>query len=126
MIHASIIPEIRCVRKVFSCKKTTSTTTLVGRCGSCGNCDPNNLGNQANFKGCKYYNYIKDTYGYTDDALEYYVFTKSDLSLAMADLCSKWFGKATAYQKMKWAVSEKIKDPVFHIFTNDITIWNTS
>ena len=95
-----------------TCKKTTSTTTLVGRCGSCGNCDPNNLGNQANFKGCKFYNYLKNTYGYTDDELIPYVFTEADCNLSAEALMSKWFSKATAYQKMKWAVSEKIKEHI--------------
>ena len=94
------------------CKKTTSTTTLVGRCGTCGNCDPNNLGNQANFKGCKFYNYLKNTYGYTDDELIPYVFTENDCKLSAEALMSKWFNKATAYQKMKWAVSEKIKEHI--------------
>ena len=95
-----------------NCKNTTSTTTLVGRCGNCGNCDSNNLGNQANFKGCKFYNYLKNTYGYTDDELIPYVFTENDCKLSAEALMAKWFSKATAYQKMKWAVSEKIKEHI--------------
>ncbi|MBR4329124.1 MAG: hypothetical protein IKP71_04665, partial [Candidatus Riflebacteria bacterium] len=95
-----------------NCKKTTSTTTLVGRCGNCGNCDPNNLNNQKNFKGCKFYNYLKDSFGFVDDELQSYCFVAADLNLSMDELCQKWFSKATAYQKMKWAVSEKIKEHI--------------
>ena len=95
-----------------NCKKTTKTTTPDHRCGTCGNIDPNNLGNQANFKGCKFYNYLKNTYGFTDDELIPYVFTEADCNLSAEALMSKWFNKATAYQKMKWAVSEKIKEHI--------------
>lgn len=96
-----------------TCKKTTSTTVADHRCGNCGNCDPNNLGNQANFKGCKFYNYLKDTYGFTDDKLIPYVFTDADINLSPEALMAKWFtNNATAYQKMKWAVSEKIKEHI--------------
>lgn len=94
------------------CQKTTSTTKPKSRCGTCGNCDPNNLGNQANFKGCKFYNYLRDTYGFTDDELIPYVFTDADINLSPEALMAKWFTDATAYQKMKWAVSEKIKEHI--------------
>ena len=95
-----------------NCKNTTITNTPDHRCGTCGNCDKNNLGNQANFKGCNYYNYLKNTYGYTDDQLIPYVFTENDCKLSAEALMSKWFSKATAYQKMKWAVAEKIKEHI--------------
>ena len=84
----------------------------VYRCGTCGTFDENNWSNQTNFSGCKFYNYLNEHYGYTDDEEFPEAFTIYDLNLSPADLCAKWFSKATVYQKMKWAVAEKIKEHI--------------
>ena len=92
-------------------------TAVVNRCGTCGVFEEENLGYQMNFSGCKFYNYLNEHYGFTDDPTDDitpYVFQESDLSLSPYDLCMKWFSKATAYQKMKWAVAEKIKEHILN------------
>ena len=95
-------------------------TAVTERCGNCGVFDEADLGNQTNFSGCKFYDYLNRKYGYTDDPDEYgnttspYVFQESDLSLSPYDLCSKWFSKATAYQKMKWDVAEAVKSHILN------------
>ncbi|MBR4569543.1 MAG: Tad domain-containing protein [Candidatus Riflebacteria bacterium] len=98
-----------------SCTRKTSTKRIKSRCGTCGNCDqiPSH---QANFKGCKYYNYL-NKYKFNnkpliDDELVPYVFTDADINLSPEALMAKWFTNATAYQKMKWAVAEKIKEHI--------------
>lgn len=87
-------------------------TAQLSRCGECGSFDPNNLGNQTNFSGCKFYNYLHEHFGYTDDVSIPYTFVTNDLTLSAADLCMKWFSKATAYQKMKWDVARKVKEHI--------------
>ena len=87
-------------------------TAITERCGTCGVFDINNLGNQTNFSGCKFYNYLHDHYGYTDDTPFPYVYQESDLNLNAFDLCTKWFSEATSYQKMKWDVAETIKQHI--------------
>ncbi|MBR4330389.1 MAG: Tad domain-containing protein, partial [Candidatus Riflebacteria bacterium] len=85
---------------------------VVDRCENCGVFDENNLSNQTNFSGCKFYKYLNEHYGYTDDTPFPYVFQESDLSLSPYNLCVKWFSQATAYQKMKWDVAETIKSHI--------------
>ena len=92
----------------------TCQNAVVTRCGTCGVFDENNLSNQTNFSGCKFYNYLHEHYGFTDDTPFPYVFKESDLSLSPYNLCMKWFEKATAYQKMKWAVAEAVKTHILH------------
>ena len=87
-------------------------TAVIDRCGTCGVFDINNLSNQTNFSGCKFYNYLNQQYGFTDDTPFPYVFQESDISLSPYNLCKKWFEKATAYQKMKWAVAEAVKSHI--------------
>ncbi len=89
-------------------------TAVVDRCGTCGVFDENNLSNQTNFSGCKFYNYLHSHYGFEDDTPFPYVFQESDINLSPYDLCMKWFEKATAYQKMKWAVAEAVKSHILN------------
>ena len=91
-----------------SCKKKQLT-----RCNNCGYINLNDLSNQDNYKGCKLYNYLKNTYGFEDDvAIPYILKTSDKNNLPFSDVCAKWFTHATAYQKMKWTVCEKIKDHI--------------
>ena len=89
-------------------------TAITTRCGTCGVFDPNNLSDQPNFSGCKFYNYLHEHYGYTDDTPFPYVFQESDLNLSAYDICNKWFSQATSFQKMKWDVAEAIKSHILH------------
>ena len=90
----------------------TCLNAITTRCQNCGVFDKDNLSNQTNFSGCKFYKYLNERYGYTDDTPFPYVFQESDISLSPYDLCMKWFEKATAYQKMKWDVAETIKQHI--------------
>lgn len=83
------------------------------RCGTCGYFDPSDLSGQANFSGCKYYQYLQSL-GFEDD--DYIAVTPLKMEyksgLSMQQLCENWFTYATAYQKMKWLVAEKVKDHI--------------
>ncbi len=100
-----------------NCKNTTSTTTYDGRCGSCGSCS-GTLNDQKNFSGCLFYKFLNKKYGYSDDDYNnenHYVFTSNDIDenkVSRDELFYKWFSSATAYQKMKWDVAQKIKQHI--------------
>ncbi len=87
-------------------------TAQHARCEKCGAFDEHNLGNQTNFSGCQFYNYLHREYGFEDDLAFPYEFKQSDINLSPYELNQKWFTFATAYQKMKWAVAEKIKEHI--------------
>ena len=89
-------------------------TAKLTRCQTCGRFDINNFDDQTNFSGCKFYNYLHNTFGYTDDYSLPHAFNDSDKNLDAQSQCNKWFSQATAYQKMKWDVARKIKEHILH------------
>lgn len=104
--------DLRSWKKDENEMKDICSWKQLTRCGTCGYLDLNNLSRQESFKGCKFYNYLHDTFGFTDDVEVPYCFTNSDVNLSFQEQCVKWFTHATAYQKMKWAVCEKIKEHI--------------